>query len=912
MPFGWRNDKQPEETRDDTFTEKKSKRQSLLGLFKSKKWMRNLQQDPIAEKVVPSIVSHKHSTVTTEEPHLAPEVANSETDVRVNEGKKVADSGLGSQQSQVVHDLSKEDVQSLFSGAPQFSVGQEHGQPKPAASFPWDFSLGVRDVADCPPLAHPAFSASTLRKHIARSGSSYDRDGSTVQYNIGVAELPNMLSAQGNEPGTVGFDYFLQESIADSLQVHQDVTDIDKDESDRLQNHALLQVNAERMGIRKFDMEHIVERLVELSEVYQDLRARKVNILDHQTASELYSGLFSQLLMPPKFDNTAQDPTGLKVQIESLIKSLKLNSIWYDFSQVEWRIRVGQTLWTDPSFQEEANCPDEANYLDDRNILLLQLVLACELLLRLEAIASLSTEEVNEKLHLTGEEIHSFRDLETRKTKWDLGFARRFLDNIEVRRITVAREQVKQPSSSSFAFFSSASPQLDHTTLQDQVDIMFLPRNPKQELSGLFHFAEMLCWPDAESVEKELIEALRANEDVLSIPSPSIYGTPLGSPASSYRNSGYFETRPQASRSVTARSLQLQPASPTLRPTKASPNGTPSDSSLLSAPKALIGGWLSRTCLSGLVLPGEAISHFLISALLENDATAITALGDSANLYSGFLYRGRSWWSKACILGRVLACSQGATECMGWISVPVVPAGFEDSWVDVRSTPVEPTGMARIEDADAVASDSSFLAGNELKDTKPGDFTLPQDSTELRNLSIRFRSLQLDLVRESNLVDVTTPSFSASLRFSSGSISDSFGLGHPLIKLDHLITFISAFPCTTPPAEKLQVLKGNRDAPSLGALPAHPLHISQTYRTVPATTILTTTYDLAIAIDKLSTEKSILIIDARGDTVLELASRAWCSSHGEHALISRVGVTCLACSVREARALAVKIVIRIG
>lgn len=48
------------------------------------------------------------------------------------------------------------------------------------------------------------------------------------------------------------------------------------------------------------------------------------------------------------------------------------------------------------------------------------------------------------------------------------------------------------------------------------------------------------------------------------------------------------------------------------------------------------------------------------------------------------------------------------------------------------------------------------------------------------------------------------------------------------------------------------------------------------------------------------------------NTNLEMLARAYCSENGINALISRKGRTCLSCSIREARALNVRVVIRIG
>jgi hypothetical protein len=436
-----------------------------------------------------------------------------------------------------------------------------------------------------------------------------------------------------------------------------------------------------------------------------------------------------------------------------------------------------------------------------------------------------------------------------------------------------------------------------------------LPRKPDQQLSGLFHFAKALSWPDEDRFEKDLEEALRANEDAFSIPSPSIYATPLSTPRSgmSARSSGYFDTttRPQTSRMTSQRSIQLQPTSPSF--SLASSSGSPSLGSSASAPKALIGGWLTRSYLTGLVMPGEAIYHFLISTILENDAAAISILGDSANLYGGFTYKARSFFSKSCVVGRVLACHQGASDCMGWISVPCYPQGFEDGWIDVKSKAVTSQGILRIKDGEALEADSSILVGADMNQVQPKDFILPRDSDDKPLSSLYFDSLRLDTTTNGDdTLEDAAPSFTASLHFSSSSFSNE--RGSLILRAQYLVDFISSFPCTTPPPDKLLLISGDDKKAKLNAIPAHPLHKSQTFQIIPATTVLSDSFSFPL---KTSEEDSVLVLDARGNDSLELLARAWCSSTGQHAIISRVGVTCLGCTVREARALAVKIVIRI-
>jgi hypothetical protein len=73
-----------------------------------------------------------------------------------------------------------------------------------------------------------------------------------------------------------------------------------------------------------------------------------------------------------------------------------------------------------------------------------------------------------------------------------------------------------------------------------------------------------------------------------------------------------------------------------------------------------------------------------MATLLENDPEALSRLGTTANLCGGFVYAGKSFWSTACIVGRVLAAGNGAVECMGWISSDITPRGLGDGWVNVE------------------------------------------------------------------------------------------------------------------------------------------------------------------------------------------------------------------------------------
>lgn len=59
-------------------------------------------------------------------------------------------------------------------------------------------------------------------------------------------------------------------------------------------------------------------------------------------------------------------------------------------------------------------------------------------------------------------------------------------------------------------------------------------------------------------------------------------------------------------------------------------------------------------------------------------------------------------------------------------------------------------------------------------------------------------------------------------------------------------------------------------------------------------------------------QEPVWILDARCCRDKEVFARAWCAAVGVNALIGRASRTCLACCVREARAVGVGVVIRVG
>ncbi|KAF2737566.1 hypothetical protein EJ04DRAFT_487877 [Polyplosphaeria fusca] len=903
------------------------------------------------------------------------------------------------------HPLSEDHIHALFSGAPHFSIRVTDNAQLPAVTYPWDAELKTKDVSDSLQLAQPAYSAATLHPHLTLQREVDDHGKRFQGYDIGQFEVPSMLSAQGIEPGTVGFHFFLELPMSDYF-----VTNLQQSQSSNgflegVRNKEQMQSNPEKLGIRRFDRDMMYDRLVELGDLVEAFHdsPERMTILNNQSSGDLYANLFGKFLSPPKFDGATDDPTGIKVQIDALLKILRLRGIWYDFSLVEWRIRLGQILWSDPDLDDHDS--RHRPLWTNREILLLQILLSCELLLRLDAVSSMDAETVIDHIHVNPQEWQGFLKLKTRKTDWDLVLARRFLDNI-----LVVKESDKPdtPSPRKRTFLSILSREEPQET--QEPDIVFLPRHQNRQLTGFIHFAETLQWPGLDAVVKDMARKLGVmdptveSNDLLSPygsflepntpTSMSVYGTPLASPhPTNGMPDGYFGrmSKPEMSRSD-SRSLKVPLTSTILE-----------QASNTIVDTSNIGGWLSRSFLTGFILPGEAISHFLMSTLLENDKLAIAALGDSANLYGGFIYSEKSWWSKASVVGRVLGCLEGTYECMGWLCISKLPEGGTDGWFATNERQLlheQPPRISSEVEKDFVAADSAIVPSGIYEDVKPEDLTLPVDPSTPPIPSIEFTKWQLTPVVVEFSETVESPgsgsepeTFMASLTFTSfnSRLTHTFTLSND-------IQFVTSFPCTPPtpssPAGIPQILKrslsrssskrsvhstksgSNRpsrrpsrrnshgyeplmshppESPSLGPTRAyspvpdedlgetltsqltaapmtmHPLHMSYKYKMVPVSEILDLAFQLPFKMPEVTSpapsslssplddnkdrsleeDRTVLILDARSSRELELLARAWCAEKGLHAIVGRVGRTCVACCVREARGLGIKVVIRI-
>jgi hypothetical protein len=906
-------------------------------------------------------------------------------------------------QDEKIEILSKEYINALFAGAPNFGIVSLGGRPTPTATYPRNAEASLQNASDSTQPAHPALSAATLHR-VPSNEQNTETPNLYRGYEVDVVEVPGWLSGCGSEPGSIGFAHFLELPHSDSLiteESQHSASDFDSTEAAR--NRELMQTNPERIGIRYVDMGLVCDRLIELQDLYDAFRETQENmtILNNQSPGDLYANLFSKFLTPPGYDGSISDPTGLQVQILTLLRILNLKGIWYDFSLVEWRIKLGQILFSDP---DSFNNHDSEPMWSERDILMLQITLACELLLRLDAVVRMNVQDPEEHSRVRTEDLAAFLELKSRKTDWDLILARRFLENILVIKGNDAGATTPVPESRGlFSLLGGVTPGGTPKELP-QSDIILLPQHQARQLSALVRFAEAIHWPHIDSILKDMATKLSVQDNTETPSQPSspsgwsfnpttpssisIYGTPLQTPRSAnHLLDGYFGQIKQTTLNQSISRNNSQTLRIPLSTTLSLPETTP-ESALRN-----IGGWLSRSFLTGLVLPGEAISHFLISTLLENDKLAMAALGDSANLYGGFVYANRTWWSKSSIVGRVLACVEGSTESMGWITFNKLPVGVADGWHAIQSEQLPFEHPLRLTlDYDLVAQDSSIIPDDVSAPVKPEELTLPSDKETLSTSSIRFTQWDLtplnpDLIDEDE--DGTRTPTENEIYTPSLTFEDSSQATH-VLTLTYDVQFVTSWPCTPPTSTSTRSLhhvakrsvtgtlshsSSKRSVstrlsrqnslgfepllshppeateitpqPIQAAMPedelsatvlktkpvtAHPLHISYKYSIVPVADVLSPDFRLpfttfastlpaassstllkdekagAAAVDN---RKTVLVIDARDSTDMELLARAWCAEKGHHAIIGRVGRTCLACCVREARGIGINVVIRV-
>ncbi|CAK7206668.1 hypothetical protein SEUCBS139899_009472 [Sporothrix eucalyptigena] len=773
--------------------------------------------------------------------------------------------------ARIMASLTDDDIEKLFSGAPQYfarSEGHFTGAPHPSVAYPWDESLEIRDLTDHVQIEDPAWSNVTAWPHITRrcssesvatsiscigadpapptpllsaastpvpsaSASSIKSTQSTIpkkrsHFYPRSRERPSMLSIQGLEKGTIGYEAALELAVSDSLQEEQygfdnlgcrpnAVTEARKNLMDPIAAAAAAQAAAKAAvageanaidengnGVKYVGETQILEELIKNGKRYADGSF----YVPHQS-KEFYNELFHHILRPPskrprsssgQHRRSGSHASGgsdldadLIPQIEALLDVLATPNVWIDFSRVEWRLRLGQILWASSpqdEFDPGLGCAQDSDSgtatpprpatVDERYTerywLLLQILLSTELLLRLDAITD-GDEYGLEYVRPT--EVHRFEKVANPSVRWSLMLARAWLENIDVVRIDEEEENAKsaaveqlektkeklskassspdRPSSRASNSSGSRSKReagLRHTvgwitTLTKKLSLiegrLHLSKAPEKkyvyamrakhaprQYRGVAHFAQELKWPNdlIGLMSQRALDADRLREPlntkITETPTPRDSSSSV-LPPPTIKEKLEFSRRLPRRRKVVA---GLHP-----------------------------GGWLSRSYLSGLMLPGDGLCNLLMSTLLEGDDEALKSLGPVAHLGAGFVYSGKSFWSTACVVGRVLAAGAGAAECMGWVSSDVLPRNVGEGWVNIDADDVaEDMRMtnrrARIWGKAAVERESSVLGDADPEMVLPADFVIPYEAVYKQvppqNTRIELQRFQLYSLQDPN------------------------------------------------------------------------------------------------------------------------------------------------------------------
>jgi hypothetical protein len=681
----------------------------------------------------------------------------------------------------------------------------------------------------------------------AQDGVDFRSPGHPVFALSYTEEMPLIRTFQGYEPGTVGWSYFLTSGLREE-------TDDDGAEG------------KERGGVRSVEVAYIVERLKELG-----------NELELPQPVEMYTHLFTHLLYPPTRITTEdfQDPYSLKVQIVALIQVLAKKRVWLDFADVAWRIRLGQILWGGSS-EEEAEVKESG----ERVWLLLQVLLACELLVRMDAVLRSDDEAEKEQL------LRRFREAgggRWGKVELDLVLARRWLDNIRIVELdtTTTPPAEKEPEKSKWWFSTSQPEELPPPTPPEVTDALLLPRHPGRQVEGLLLFARSIGWPNVDALAQQVIAKATPGPT----PAQSVYGTPMtggGTPVSvvSSSSNSYF-TSPKPART---KGLREQLTSELQRQK--------------SMTAATGGGWLSRSYLTGLILPGEGLNHLLICTLLENDPAAVEVLGYNANLYGGFQYLGKTWWSRYCIVGRVMAGYDGAGEQCGWVG-PVIASGMQvqsedgeitvgsvpDGWIDVVTAPSPDLKAPRALEAKLLARDGDVRGRNWWKNGTTelqwdAFEKVPVDKVDDEEVQVDVRGLYFNPVEPE---EDDLRSYEVIANFLVGPKDGMRRLYELDLRFD--VSFVAAWPCS-------------------GDETGHRLHTSFAYA--------------FLRLEELDADSSVEDAEKKNGTVAVVNTwtpeqrvfvYAWCAHKGRSAVVARRGRTCIACAIREASALRLEVVV---
>jgi hypothetical protein len=311
------------------------------------------------------------------------------------------------------------------------------------------------------------------------------------------------------------------------------------------------------------------------------------------------------------------------------------------------------------------------------------------------------------------------------------------------------------------------------------------------------------------------------------------------------------------------------------------------------------------TWFSGVILPGLTLPWILMNTLIDcdpdtnDDLVMLTHMATS----SGFQYRGCTYWSWQCIVGKVLGAGHNVSQVAGWIGPCQSSQDLNRSeCARIHSDPALDIPI-HATDVQCMAARSSPLGP--IDDAYPvADYEVVAPDFDEMADEIRLQRLRLypGLDRASSASSSRTSpiTYEAAITFAVEE-----GLSYRL-QLRYNVDFISAFPCHEGPHVlfydySYQAIKVGPDL--------RALHNWADENKPPRREVLqerTLTDRMPPAARHLN---KILVIEALGVSDNELFARAWCANWGVSAIVADISQTCMACAIREAYAACVTVVI---
>ncbi|KAI9657084.1 MAG: hypothetical protein M1821_003250 [Bathelium mastoideum] len=320
---------------------------------------------------------------------------------------------------------------------------------------------------------------------------------------------------------------------------------------------------------------------------------------------------------------------------------------------------------------------------------------------------------------------------------------------------------------------------------------------------------------------------------------------------------------------------------------------------------------------SGLILPGRTLPWLLVNSLIDCDPGASDSLYYLTHMApsSGFQYRGSTYWSRRCIVGKVLGAARGVDEAAGWIGpCPYSPDLSRIECIRVRQLPALDTPLVPADVASMKVRTSPL---GPIDDAYPvNDYELVTPDADEITDAIRIQKLGFRPLREqpsisrSSMLDEHQP-----LTWDAAIIFACEGETCPM-RLRYDVDFITAFPCHEGPHVLFYDYAYRAVKVDHGLANIHNWADRNRARSDSTPTEMPSPARSSSSARPRSPDRSaasvldeVLVIEALGVSDNEVFARAWCAHWGVSAIVANVKETCMACAIREAYAACVSVVI---